>query len=326
MNIEYIEKDNYHLWNSFVDKSPQGSIFNKSWYLDILEVDYKILSVMEDGKILSGIILAKNEINTYANPMLDKYLGVLLVNNIEGNRHKVVSKEYKYIELLSQELKKIKSFDYYFHPNFKNWIPLSWYGFTQQTRYTYKIDNRAKKIEEIESNFHHNIKRNIKNAIKKEVKIKDNIPFEDLWDVVNKTFLRQGSKAPFKKEKLNRFTERLKEQGSFVSFGAYDEDDNCISVLGMVYEDKSSYLLLNGIDIEKEIRGANAYIVAHSIRYFHNRCDYYDFEGSMLLGVEEFYRKFGGELVPYMRIWNDNFFNYAKTKDKKIYKKIRYGK
>jgi hypothetical protein len=311
-------------WNNFVDNSKQGSIFSKTWYLDALQAPYEILAIEEKGKIIAGIVLAKNEINTYANPMLDKYLGVLFASK-EGNVQKNVSKEYKQMEQLISKLKEIQSFDYYFHPSFQNWIPFSWGGFTQQTRYTYRINNQ-KSLDEIHASFHGNLKNDIKNAQKEQVTIKQNISFDELWEQVNKTFIRQGSKSPFKKEKLQYFISELKKREVFVSFGAYNSSGECIAVCGLVHEEKSSYLLLNGIDIEKQVRGANAYMIHESIKHFHSQCNYYDFEGSMLPGVEQFYRRFGGELTPYMRIWNDNFFNYAKSKAKKIYKKIRYGR
>jgi len=325
MQLKFLQKNEYKLWNTFVDNSPQGSMFTKIWYLDALQIDYEILIIEEKSAIKAGIVLAKNEINTYANPMLDKYLGILFLDE-EGNQQKIISKQYKYMETLAKELKEIKSFDYYFHPSFINWIPLSWQGFTQQTRYTYRIANHKSTLDEIKKQFHSNMRNDIKNAIKEKVEIRENIPFETLWDIVNKTFIRQGSKSPFNKEKLSNFIKVLTEKKAFVSFGAYDKSGICIAVCGVVYEKKSSYLLLNGIDIEKQIRGANTYMLYESIKYFHDRCGYYDFEGSMLLGVEQFYRRFGGELTPYMRIWNDNFFNYAKSKAKKIYKKIRYGR
>jgi len=314
----------YKKWNEFVETSPQGSLFSTTWYLDALGVEYEILVVEEKEKIKAGIVLAKNEINTYANPMLDKYLGILFSNE-NGNRQKIISKQYKQIELLTKELKDIKSFDYYFHPAFDNWIPLSWQGFTQQTRYTYRIDN-SNPLDDIYKNFHGNVKNDIKNAQKEGIAIKENISFDEIWTLVNKTFIRQGSKSPFNREKLQKFISKLKEKSAFVSFGAYDTNNNCIAVCGIAYEDKSSYLLLNGIDIEKQVRGANAYMIYESIKYFHNKCRFYDFEGSMLPGVEQFYRRFGGDLTPYMKIWNDNFFNYAKTKAKKLYKKMRYGR
>jgi len=324
MDLIYLNREDFAKWDEFVQNSPQGSIFSKSWYLDALGVDYKILAVTQKGSIKAGIVLAKNEVNTFSNPMLDKYLGFLFIKE-DGNYQKQISNRYQYMNILANEIKDITSFDYYFHPNFTNWIPLYWKGFAQQTRYTYIIDN-SRSLEEIESRFHHNIKRNIKNAIKNGVEVRREIPFEDLWYVVNKTFLRQGSKAPFNKDRLKRFINDLMNRGSFISFGAYNDRNEPIAVLGFVYEEKSSYLLLNGVDIDREIRGANALIVKESIRYFYNICQKYDFEGSMIEGIEQFYRRFGGELIPYYRVWNDNIFNYLKTIAKKYYKRFKYGR
>ena len=139
MNLKVLNKKQYNIWNKFVENSPQGSIFSYSWYLDALQCNYKILVVLESDEILAGIVLPKNEINTYSNPMLDKYLGVLY-KNYDKLSHRVIEKQYKIAEQISNHLKKYKSFDYYFHPEFKNWIPFYWNGFCQQTRYTYRIN------------------------------------------------------------------------------------------------------------------------------------------------------------------------------------------
>jgi len=329
MELVYLDKENrskVEQWNDFVSKSPQGSIFSRSWYLDALVVDYNLLCVVNNyDEILAGIILAKNQIKTYSNPLLAKYLGVLFKNEDKLTQKKV-SKQYKTLELLSKELKKFKSFDYYFHPEFNNWIPFYWSKFTQQTRYTYQI-NLKYSFEEIEKRFHGNLKNDIKNALKMGVNIKRDIESLSFFEVINKTFKRQGSKSPFNRNKLMNFIELLSKKEHFVSFGAYNTVGELISVCGIVSDEKSTYFILNGIDIEKQVRGANALMIMEAIKFSKNRSlQIFDFEGSMLPGVEQFYRRFGGDLVPYYRIWNDNFFNYSKTVAKNIYKKIRYGR
>ena len=329
MIIEFLDKNkeiDCSLWNGFVTDSPQGTIFSSTWYLDFLNVNYRILQVKDvDGSILAGIVLAKNKINTYSNPMLDKYLGVLLRFE-EVLTHKKKSNQYKVLDLLSKELKEYKSFDYYFHPDFKNWIPFYWNNYAQETRYTYRLKLKLD-IDEIQKQFHSNLKNDIKNSIKQGVLIDENIGFEAFYEVINKTFLRQGSKSPFIESELSNFINSLRKFEKFVSFGAYDKNKKLIAVCGLVYDEKSAYFLLNGIDIDYQVRGANALMILEAIKYFkEKKIPLFDFEGSMLPGVEPFYRKFGGELVPYMRIWNDNFFNYVKSKAKKVYKKIRYGR
>jgi len=326
MIIKTLEKSFYSDWNSFVRKSPQGSLFSETWYLDILKVKYQVLCVIdEDNSIIAGIVLAKNQINTYSNPMLDKYLGVLLKDEVLPRSQKTLSKQYKAQELLVSDLKKYKSFDYYFHSNYTNWIPFYWKGFTQQTRYTYRI-NLKENIDDIQKKFHGNLRNDIKNAIKNDINIIRDIDFDSFFDIINKTFLRQGSKAPFDKLKLKSFIEKMNNKGCYNSFAARDSKGNTIAVCGIVHDSKSSYLILNGIDIKKHIRGANALMLFESIKYYQSKCNLYDFEGSMLPGVEQFYRRFGGELASYYRIWSDNFFNYTKTKAKKVYKKMRYGR
>ncbi len=325
MEIKRLNETEYVLWNEFIDNSPQGSIFCKTWYLDALKADYKILVIKENNLIKAGIVLAKNQINTYANPMFSKYLGVLFEES-KGNLQKEISKRYKYQALLIKELKMIKSFDYYFHPNYDNWIPFYWEGFSQQTRYTYRINLFESSIECLYKLFHGNLRNDIVNAQNKGVSIDQDIGFDILFQLVNKTFLRQGSKAPFSKELLQYFVEKLITRNCIKTFAAIDENNDYIASCCLVFDENSAYLILNGIDSDKLIRGANALMIFEAIKWCHPRCTYFDFEGSMLPGVEQFYRRFGGELTPYMRIWNDNFFNYFKSIAKKFYKKIRYGR
>ena len=64
MKVNNLNMSEYYLWDKFVQESPQGTIFCKTWYLDALAIKYKILVVYEDEVIVAGIILAKNQINT----------------------------------------------------------------------------------------------------------------------------------------------------------------------------------------------------------------------------------------------------------------------
>jgi lipid II:glycine glycyltransferase (peptidoglycan interpeptide bridge formation enzyme) len=325
MEIKKLSGVEYDSWNEFALSSYQYSIFTQTWYLDALNVNYEILVVLDKSKIKCGIILPLNEVKTFSNPMFCKYLGVLYEES-KGNLQKEVSKRYKYQALLIKELKRIKSFDYYFHPNYSNWIPFYWEGFSQQTRYTYRINLSGSSIENLYKLFHGNLRNDIVNAQKKGVSIDQDIGFDNLYNLVNKTFLRQGSKAPFSKERLQYFLETLTIRGCVKTFVAIDGNNDYIASCCLVFDENSAYFILNGIDSYKQIRGANALMIFESIKWCHSRFKYFDFEGSMLPGVEQFYRRFGGELTEYYRIFNDTLFNFAKTKAKKIYKNLRYGR
>ena len=59
MSLKYLEKDEYKKWNEFVDISPEGSIYGKTWYLDALKINYKILIVENSNSIIGGIVLTQ---------------------------------------------------------------------------------------------------------------------------------------------------------------------------------------------------------------------------------------------------------------------------
>ena len=92
-------------------ESPQGSIFATSGFLDALGVRYRIAALCNDEVILAGIVLAKDILGAYANPLFAKYLGVLL--QPEGENTKYVynlAREHKYLDALIKYIHKYRFF------------------------------------------------------------------------------------------------------------------------------------------------------------------------------------------------------------------------
>ena len=52
-----LEKNEYEMWNEFVDKSPQGSIFAKTFWLDAVGTKYNILGCFDKGDRLVAVCL-----------------------------------------------------------------------------------------------------------------------------------------------------------------------------------------------------------------------------------------------------------------------------
>ena len=109
-------------------------------------------------------------------------------------------------------------------------------------------------------------------------------------------------------------------------FAALRADGKYVAVSAIVYDRHSSYLIVNGIDINNQIRGSNALLLDFAIEYFTDKVKNFDFEGSMHKDIEAFYRKFGGKINEYMRVYKPNFINALFTFAKSVYKKLRYGR
>ena len=93
---------------------------------------------------------------------------------------------------------------------------------------------------------------------------------------------------------------------------ANDSNSFCFSasknneLLGMVfciYDHRACYYLLGGVNKKAGIQGINNLLVQKSIEKAKElNCEVFDFEGSMLKGVEKFFRSFGPELFPYFTV------------------------
>ena len=70
-----------------------------------------------------------------------------------------------------------------------------------------------------------------------------------------------------------------------------------------VFDKQKCYYLLGGVDKKSGIQGVNNLLVQKSIEKAKSLgCTIFDFEGSMLKGVEKFFRSFGGTLTPYYTV------------------------
>lgn len=72
MIVRYLLEDDYETWNHFVEQSPQGFIWDYSWWLEIVtDGDYKICALFDDDNlIVAGISLPFFSTGTIRQPLL----------------------------------------------------------------------------------------------------------------------------------------------------------------------------------------------------------------------------------------------------------------
>lgn len=113
ITIKYLDKDEYDIWDKFVEESPYGSIFSKSYWLEKVSNEFRILVAEENNKIVGGIALPSMYGKLYKDPKLTPQLGVVLFK--PNNKQKycsVLSKQIEITEALIKNLPKFKQFKY----------------------------------------------------------------------------------------------------------------------------------------------------------------------------------------------------------------------
>ncbi len=321
----FLQPEEFQRWDNFIADSPQYSIYLNTWYLNALQKYYQILvTTNESGEIQGGIVLMKNEIGMYSNPLLCKYLGICF-KRFTGNEYSIESSRREVVNKLFSVLKEYKTFDYTFHPSFQNWLNFYWMGYTMRVNYTYQIDLNERDLPQIREQFHGKLRNEIKYAEKQEYLFKKDIPFHQFYEVLQLTYKRQGGPIPYKKKFLQNWYDKVNEEKAVDLFGVYKEN-NCMAVAGLLKDSHSANFLFNGINHMNIQRAANEYLVYKIIEHYYGKTKVFDFEGSMLKPVEAFYRKFGGQRTTYYRIWSPGIVNTVKHSLVTAGKTMLYGK
>lgn len=292
-------------WDRFVDDSPQGCIFCRSWWLDtVCEGRFKIVTIQKEGKIFAGIpihIRRKGIWDIMTIPKLTQTLGVLL--SVQSSKH-YEARLSKEMSLISSLVKAIPKSDVCYmnmHFSFTNWLPFYWAGYSQTTLYTYVIEDTSN-LEGVFKNIAPRIRRQINKAKREGIHVEDSEDIETFLKLNKMTFSRQGKKPGYSDtlvRKLDAACARHKARKILI---ARDISGRIHSALYVVYDKKCMYYLMSGANPELRSSGSNALATWKSIEMAHEMKLTYDFEGSMLENVERYFRAFGAVQKPYFKI------------------------
>lgn len=239
-------------------------------------------------------------------PPLVPYLGPILIynTNFEKQIHEL-SFEKKVLSMLSDNLPNADLIICQGYPEWKNWQPLSWKGFSQTTRYTYRLD-LLKSLEVLWGSLESK-KRNSITMAQREIEIrreKDSAAIFDLW---NTSLNRKETRTPITSTFFNNLDMVTTAQNSRFSFSAFRKNQRIASAY-VLYDKSVAYLIMTGRNLDGP-KGTMSALIWKCIEESKNRkLEIFDFEGSMIEGVESFFRSFGGVQTAYHRL--------SKTKNK----------
>lgn len=178
--------------------------------------------------------------------------------------------------------------------------PFIWDKYKVVPNYTYQI-NLSKSIEDIKNNFDSKTRNAINKAVKEQVSVEENLlDKQSLYDFFITSL--STTDANIYKDELKNILLSFSDKDNSFSLEAR-KDGTLLGIVFCVYDKKACYYLLGGVDKNAGIQGINNLLVQKSIeKAMTLGCSIFDFEGSMLKGVEKFFRSFGPELIPYYTI------------------------
>ncbi len=304
-------------------------IFHQPFWLDIVHGEsWNVALVKKDNKIVASMPYSFQESERgliIKLPILTQFLGPHF-NISAGKRVSRYSSETEIIQELLNQIPDFYSFHQHWNFEYQNWLPFYWNNYLQTSRYTYFID-AARSNEDIWDGF----KDTLRNEIRKSENILEIVEAHDcikLYDLVVMTFQSQGAKPPYSFALLNTIFEALKEKEKCKILLATNNNEVFAGLL-MIMDAKTSYYLVGGFNRNIKTGGALSKLIWEAIKISKAQGLNFDFEGSMLPGVEPYFRHFGGERKAYFsisKISEKNEANERKSRKYHLIESLRHFK
>lgn len=288
-----------------------NSIFEQPWWLNaVAENHWSEVFYKKNDEIVGRLPFCFYGGKTIAMPPLTQTCGCWIkpVVSTVGNEHLSYQKEI--LDGLMEQLPQHHSLKIHLDTNIQYFLPFIWKGYQVIPKVSYRITN-LEDLESIYQNFSKTVKKNIKSATKK-VRIKEETSLNVLMDMMEKTFAVQGRKYPISRNIIEKIILAAEEHASGKMYIAIDSEEHVHACSYFVFDENVFYYLISGADPNYRTSGAQTLILWRAIQEAAKYSKHFDFEGSMVEGIETFFRRFGGKPVIYYEISKQSVTNEIK--------------
>ncbi|MDR2765477.1 MAG: GNAT family N-acetyltransferase [Tannerella sp.] len=296
-----MSKETYHTLCRTEESIP---LFSRDWWLDAAcgEANWNVLLTEENQQVRAAWPLYQPCAHLVTMPPCTQTMGIWFAPFPDDMKYASVLERRQ--SLCKQFIDRLKPrfFLQNFPYTFTDWLPFYWAGYRQTTRYTYLLHN-LKDTEHLWNGMNQNLRRNIRKAREQyRITVQKGIPVDDFLRIQAQTFERQHKRNTQPDEVLRRLVNvcRARQQGEL--WGGYDDAGRLHAAAFVAWQKRSAYYLAGGGDPSLRFSGAHSLVLWEAIRFAAGHSETFDFEGSMLPGVERFFREFGGVQTPYFSI------------------------
>jgi len=292
------------LYRELCAKEPSIPIYSRDWWLDCVcgENTWDVILYWNKENIEAAMPFYYPKKNIITMPAHTQTMGIWFNPELQNPKYSEnLYRKQLICKFFIERLPTHSFFLQHFHSSFTDWLPFYWNGFQQTTRYNYILPDITD-TRSVYNNLRDNIKRNIAKAQKKYgLKIQKNVSIDLFIEHYCLTFNQKGIKA-YQPEILRKIIETClsRKQGDF--WGAFDEQNRLHVAIFIAWQDDYAYYIASGNNPELKKSGAHAYILWKIIVEMAGQIKTFDFSGSILPGIEHFFREFGTVQLPYFAI------------------------
>ena len=279
-------------WDQAIDQSANGLIYANSWYLDIVCPGWDALVEADYTTVMPLTRNKKYRVEYIYPPYFAQQLGIFSKNKITRGKVQeflnAIPAQYKFIEA---------------NLNTQNTFDIS--GFKIKTNTNIELA-LSSSYDSLRKKFSEDNQRNIKKALKHNVRLQKGIPPAELIRIFRKNTGKKISNLGDKNYNvLLNLINTCVRKGYAEVWGAFSDASLCAGVVWLNKGDRSIFLF-SATDERAKKTGAMFYLIDQFIRENVGTNRILDFEGSNLPGLARFYKGFGSEEMVYLQVRKNN--------------------
>lgn len=296
----------------FSEQNSNLPLFLQPWWLDaVTQPDGKVWEVLlarnKNGEIEAAmpfVLGSKFGLRYALTPQLTQYTGVWIIDKEGESVTDRLSREKKLQNDIIEQLKTLKLafFDIKFPLTYTYWSPFYWAGYRQETHYTYRIEN-LNNADKLFENFDYAKQKQIRKAQEANISIDFEMNADELYDLQCVQLSERGNKDVLSRTLVRSVVEASLSRRQGLVARAKDTKGNTHAAIFVVWDERSSWELISAIHPDFRASGASTLVVWETMKKLANKTKAWDFEGSMIEGVENSFRQFGATPTPYFEIF-----------------------
>ena len=293
-------------------------IFFKPWWLDILcgLNNWTAIVIRGHNDRVDAIwpipLTKKFGIKITRQPPLTPYLGFKIFMPSDISK---INSQQKFRQKVAKQLIKafqdigLGYFNQRFHEENNDLQNFYWNNLKQQIFNRYIID--PINIENLISDFDGDIRTNIKKA-SGIVTCKETSLCPNFYDLINQSFSASNKTIPYSKDTFEKLLQSIFEKTTSKIIVA-EKEDSIVGACLILIDNNVAYLNCLGISKAHRNSGISSLLIYEGIKFASTQTSRFDFSGSMVPNISNFFRGFGGKKQNYtnVKFYRNKLFEFA---------------
>jgi hypothetical protein len=308
-DLRILEPSEFDGWDAFVSTCPQGTIFHTAWWYRAWQMAPVVRALYDkDGQIQAGICYATGRrlgTTGIVRPPWTPRIGPIFRPLTEGGRCTRYTHAKRMLLSVIGSLPKLGLYDFQLGTYSGDLMPFIWNGFDTLVGYTYVLPHAERDgwMQHASKTQQRRLRNIAQRASEENYTLDAAPPFDEVLYLLRET-------AEFKQFSLSSYLHRMpawweavRERCLGRAYVLRDGQGRAASAALMAHDTRYAYYLAGGI--RRDLRPGftfNVMLFQQMIHDAHQLGLDFDFEGSVLPGVERFFRELGGELRPTHRV------------------------